>query len=633
MSSSNPPPTAPPRPLGDTRLRALCLAALGVVYADIGTSPLYAIRECFKGPAAVSLTESHVLGVLSLIIWSLLFLVSFMYLGLILRVDNEGEGGILALAALVSRRGTPGGPRTWVLAVGLFGAALLYGDGLLTPAISVLAAVEGLQIATPMFTPYVVPITIVILIALFSIQRRGTAAIGALFGPLTLVWFASIGLLGLVQIVSTPSVLRAVDPRYGLALVTEGGGRAFLILGPVFLVITGAETLYADLGHFGRRPIVLAWYWVVLPSLLLNYLGQGALLLSDPRALANPFFHLAPAWFMVPLVLLASSATVVASQGNISEVFSLTRQGVLLGYLPRVEIRHTSADEMGQVYLPAANWGLLAATILLVIGAGSSSRLASAYGVNVATTVLLTSVLSFFALRDLWGWRTWFSAAVSGAFVCVASLFFAANIAKIFEGGFVPLGLGLGIYVLMTTWKRGRELLVEQLRSRSKLEGELERELQQLSARVPGTAVYLTGLATGLPPALVQCLRHLHCLHERVVFVTFQGESRAYVPPAEQLEVTEMGQQIYRVVARHGFMEQPRIEDVLRRPQLAALGIDPDTAIFVLGRETVVSGGHPGLAGWRKALFRLMSRNALMATTFYGLPPERVLEVGIQVKI
>lgn len=621
-------------PAPDQRLNALAFAALGVVYADIGTSPLYTVRECFRGPAAVSLDEAHVLGVLSLIVWSLLFLVSLMYLQVILRVDNEGEGGVLALAALVSRAaGDRPAFRRGILVLGLFGASLLYGDGLLTPAISVMSAVEGLEVYTPLFTPYVVPITVAILVALFAIQRRGTAAIGAMFGPVTLGWFGIIGALGLVQIARVPGVLRALDPRHGMALLTVDGARSLLILGPVFLAITGAETLYADLGHFGRRPIVRAWSWVVLPALLLNYLGQGALLLAQPSAVVNPFFHLAPGWFLLPLVALASAATVIASQGNISEVFSLTRQAILLGYLPRTEIRHTSPDEMGQVYVPYANWALLAATLLLVIGARSSSRLTSAYGVNVATTVLITSILSFFALRDLWGWRGWFAALVSGAFLFVASLFFAANAAKVLDGGWLPLSIAIAAYTVMTTWKAGRELLAEKLKARATVDSSLQSQLDGLKTRVPGVAVYLTGLTTGLPPALVQNLRHLHCLHERVLFLTFVTEARSYVPTDEQVQLTPLGHEIYRVVVHHGFMEHPSIPEVLRRTPVDALGVDAATAVFVLGRETLVPGDDPALAGWRRALFRLLARNASTAPAFFGVPPDRVLEVGLQIPV
>jgi KUP system potassium uptake protein len=628
---------APAPPAGGARSRplALSLAALGVVYGDIGTSPLYALRECFSGEHGVEPTPANVLGVLSLTVWSLLAVVSIKYLAFVMRADNSGEGGILALMALV-RPGREGsrGERWFVVVLGLFGAALLYGDGMITPAISVLSAVEGLRVATPFFEPYVVPATLAILVALFVVQRRGTAQIGAIFGPLTLTWFAVIGLLGVGGILAGPRVLTAVNPLHGMLFFARNGVRGFLVLGAVFLVVTGAEALYADMGHFGRTPIRLGWFGVVLPALLLNYLGQGALLLARPETAENPFYRLAPSWALYPLVLLATIATVIASQAVISGCFSLTRQAVQLGFSPRIKVEHTSPKEIGQIYLPAVNWVLMVATMGLVLGFRSSSALAAAYGIAVTTTMIITTLLFYVVTRAVWSWSRFLAIPVAAAFLILDVSYFAANLIKIEHGGWFPLLVAGGVFTLMSTWKRGRQLLAERLRV-----GELPIDtlLQDIAAnpplRVPGTAVFMTARAYGVPPALLHNLKHNHVLHQRVVLLTALTIEVPRVPWEERIDVEKLDGGFYRVLVRYGFMQDPNIPAALVGARSKGLDIDPMTTTFFIGRETLLATTRPGMALWRERLFAIMARNAARPTAFYRIPATQVIEIGTQVEL
>lgn len=617
-------------------LAKLTLTALGVVYGDLGTSPLYALRECFHGPHGTALTRENVLGVLSLIFWSLVIVISIKYLVFVLRADNRGEGGILALMALVrpARPGRPPRRRLIIVSLGLFGAALLYGDGMLTPAISVLSAVEGLEVAAPVLEPYVVPLTVAILAALFLFQQRGTAGVGVVFGPVLLLWFITLGLLGLVEILRQPAVLAAVNPVHAAQFFIRNGWEGFVVLGAVFLVLTGGEALYADMGHFGPRPIRLGWFALALPGLVLNYFGQGALLFDDPAAAVNPFYRLAPAWALYPLIALATMATIIASQAVISGSFSLTRQAVQLGYCPRVHIEHTSPEEIGQIYVPGINWALMASTIGLVIGFGSSSNLAAAYGVAVTSTMVITTLLLYVVARELWGWGWIRTVLLTGGFLAVDLGFFGANITKVPHGGWFPLVVGAGGYLLLSTWKRGREILRRRLEERSV---PLDILLADIAAdppeRVPGTAVFMTGNPGVTPPALVHNLTHNKVLHEKVIFLSVLTEEVPRVPLRERISVEELGQGFYAVTARYGFMQDPNIPAVLERCREYGLDIRLEATTFFLGRETLLATGRPGMARWRKRLFALMSRNAARAMAFFRIPPEQVMEVGVQVEL
>jgi KUP system potassium uptake protein len=608
------------------------LAALGVVYGDIGTSPLYSLRECFSGPHAVPPTSGNVLGILSLVTWSLVLVVSVKYLILILRADNEGEGGILALMALAARVG--GRAPHALLLLGVLGAALLYGDGMITPAISVLSAIEGLSVATKGLDHLVVPLTIAVLIGLFSLQRRGTAAIGQIFGPVTLLWFATIALLGAPAIARSPEILAAIDPRHAARFFADNGRHGFLVLGAVFLVVTGGEALYADMGHFGRRPIRIAWSTCVLPALLLNYFGQGALLLHDPARAENPFYHLAPSWALYPLVVLATAATVIASQAIISGAFSLTWQAVQLGLLPRVRVVHTSHEEIGRIYIPAINHLLLVATVALVLGFGTSTRLAAAYGVAVTGTMVITTLLAFVVMRRLWQWSLGRALVVSGFFLLIDGSFLASNLVKVADGGWLPLLIGAAGLVLMSTWRRGRMLLADRLEEQAMMSfEELARRLDGEVVRVPGTGIYMTGHPEWVPAAVSRLLRALNTLHQHVVFFTIVGERVPRVPTAERLRIESLGHGCYRVIARYGFIEQPNIARALVQCRQAGVAIDPSTAIYVLSPETVIPSSRPGMWLWREKLFAFMVRNAARPSGFFRLPAARVLEVAGQVEI
>jgi KUP system potassium uptake protein len=631
-AGSAPTGAAPPE---HPSLAAASLVALGIVYGDIGTSPLYAFRESLLGHALVEVNRTNVLGILSLIFWALIIVISIKYLLLVMRADNRGEGGIIALVSLLNpRQAKPGTFRYALISIGIFGAALLYGDGTITPAISVLSAIEGLEIATPAFDPYVMPITMAILVALFACQHRGTAAIGAVFGPIMLVWFLILAILGVGGIAHEPAVLAALDPRYAYAFLHAHGLVAFAVLGAVFLAVTGGEVLYADMGHFGRAPIRAAWFGLVLPSLVLNYFGQGALVLVDPRNITHPFYELAPRWALYPLVALAAAATVIASQAVISGVFSLTQQAVQIGILPRLNIVHTHGAEKGQIYISGINWLLMIATIGLVVGFRSSGNLASAYGVAISTDMVITTVLAFFVARR-WGWNALVAGLTALPFLVIDLAFFGATLLKIPTGGWYPLVIAGLIFTLMVTWRRGCRLLARQLQ---KNQQSLEEFVQSLQARppirVPGTAVFVTASdATTIPPILLHHLRHNQVLHQQVVLLRVETEEVPRVPAAERLEVAGLDPNLYRVVAHYGFMQTPDIPVALRLCAPLGLPIDLDATTFYLGRETLIPRTAFGLPLWQDHVFEFMARNAARATAFYSLPPERVVEIGIQVEI
>jgi KUP system potassium uptake protein len=613
----------------------MSLAALGIVYGDIGTSPLYAVRESFRPEHGLAVTPSNLLGVLSLIFWSLLLVISGKYLVFILRADNRGEGGILALASLATPMGVKQtGGRPVIIALGLFGTALLYGDGAITPAVSVLSAVEGLKVATPLFEPYIIPITIAILVLLFMQQRHGTAEVGKVFGPVTLLWFATLAALGIMHVVRAPEVLAAVNPLHAVRFFADNGYRGFVVLGSVFLVITGGEALYADMGHLGRRPIRLAWFALVLPALLLNYAGQGALLLRDSSAVVNPFFRMAPTWALYPVVIIATAATVIASQALISGAFSLTMQAVQLGYIPRVTIEHTSARERGQIYIPAVNWLLMLACIGLVVGFGSSSNLAAAYGVAVTTTMVITTILFFVVARERWRWSLPLAAGVAGFFLVFDLAFWGANLIKIPHGGWFPLVVGALIFGLMTTWRRGRHVLTERVGSGlMPIEAFLESIATSRPHRVRGTAVFMYGNPAATPPALLHNLKHNQVLHERVVFLTVEPAEVPHVTPEERASVEDLGHGFYRVCLRYGFMDEPDVPKSL--PLLLPFGLTfkhLETTYF-LSRETILPSKDPAMSAWGGHMFAVMARNARTASSFYRLPPNRVVELGAQIEL
>jgi len=625
-----------------SRLLPLTLTALGVVYGDIGTSPLYAMRECFFGSHSVPPTHENVLGVLSLIIYALLLVVSLKYVALVLRADNQGEGGILALTALIPNKGgdsTSSGSRLAIgrpvlIALGIFGTTLLYGDGMITPAITVLGAVEGLEVATPFFTPYVVPITVAILIGVFSIQRFGTHRVGGLFGPIVIVWFLVIAALGIVWINETPSVIGAFDPRHAIAFFNANGFMGFAVLGSVFLVVTGGEALYADMGHFGRTPIRLAWFALVLPALVINYLGQGALLLANPAA-AHPFFDMAPAWALWPLIVIATAAAIIASQALISGSFSITRQAVQLGLAPRLEVQHTSAREMGQVYVPRVNWALMVATVAIVIGFGSSSAMAAAYGIAVTLTMIITVLLLFIVMTERWRWPMPLAVIVMGVFLTIDLAFFGANALKIVQGGWLPLAVAAFLFTLMTTWKTGRQIVAQRLASRAVMIEDFFTSIDFMKpARVPGTAVYMTAQSSGVPPALVHNLQYNKVLHERVVILNIITVQQPHCAEAERFAVDALGHGLYNVRLQYGFMEDPDVPRALVRAARAlGMKFDFQDVVYFLGRQTILVTRHDGMALWREKLFVLMSRNAVRATAYFRLPTERVVELGVQVEM
>jgi KUP system potassium uptake protein len=609
---------------------------MGVVYGDIGTSPLYTIKEVFGGHHPVPVTADNVLGILSLVFWAMTITVSLKYVMFITKADNKGEGGIMALTSLALR--TPGlkPGQLWLLSVlGVFGAALFYGDAVITPAMSVLSAVEGLEVATPAFKPYVVPIAIGILVGLFVFQRHGTASIGALFGPVMLFWFATLGALGLWQVVQQPGVLVAINPWYALHFFQISPLLAFLALGAVVLAITGGEALYADMGHFGRRPIQRAWLWYVFPLLYLNYLGQGALILSEPAAVKNPFFLLVPEVLLYPMVGLATAATVIASQAVISGAFSLTSQAIQLGYCPRIQIKFTSAAEKGQIYIPNINWLLLIAVVVLVLMFRSSSNLASAYGIAVTLTMMIDTLLAFVVVRALWGWSRVQSVVFLAGFVIIDFAFFSANIVKVFDGGWFPLVLGGVIFLLLSTWRRGRALLYEKLQQDSM---PLDAFIQSLTYggphRIEGTGVFMTANPDGVPRAMLHNLLHNKVLHETVVLLSVVVEDIPYVPAGERVKVTSLPEGFFQVLVRYGFKDEPDIPLALAQCAAGGFHYEPMEASFFLGRETLVPRTRVGrMPHWRQKLFSFMFRNAEPATAYFKIPTNRVVELGTQVEL
>ena len=612
----------------------LMLGVLGVVYGDIGTSPLYAFRASLEHFAQFGAARWEVLGLLSMIFWSLVLIVTVKYVMLVMHADNRGEGGILALMALAQRVSRGSGMRSALALIGIGGACLFFGDGVITPAISVLSAVEGLEISTPELARFVLPISAVIIIILFVIQWRGTGSVGRLFGPVMALWFAAIGVLGALEVARQPSVLVAISPTYAAGLVFHDRWLAFVALGSVVLAVTGAEALYADMGHFGAKPIRLAWTWFVLPSLLCNYFGQGALVLRHADAAANPFFLLGPDWLRLPMVILATVATVIASQAVISGAYSMARQCVQLGFLPRLTVHHTSHTEEGQIYAPQINTALMLGVLILVFAFRSSDNLASAYGIAVTGTFICTCLLATVVFRRQFHWSRLLVLVVFGFAVVIDSIFFAANMLKFPEGGWVPLVLGVGLMALMTSWKRGRDLLLDRWRHDSlPLESFLARLPQSRIVRVPGMAIFLTGSPEYVPGALLHNLKHNKVLHERVLFVTVQNMDVPEVPAEERASVTELMPGVHRVIIRYGFMQSPHLPRDLAALRTEGIDFDPMQASFFLGRETLVPSTRPKLPLWRLWLFLLLARNAVSATEFFRIPSDRVVELGARVAI
>jgi KUP system potassium uptake protein len=618
------------------RLAILTLTALGVVYGDIGTSPLYTLKECFSLAHGLTATAANVYGILSLIFWSLMLVVVFKYITFILRADNRGEGGVLALLALVLQREhrAEDHRRRWLLIVlGIFGTALLFGDGIITPAISVLGAMEGLEVVTPALEPFVVGVTVAILLGLFLVQRMGTARIGKAFGPITLVWFLTIGALGLREVMKDPRVLLAMNPVHAVRFFAENGFVGFAVLGAVFLAVTGAEALYADIGHFGKRPIRVAFFAFALPALLLNYFGQGALILRDPTAVSNPFYLLAPRELLYPVLVIATMAAIVASQALISGAYSLAQQSVQLGYSPRLTIIHTSEKEHGQIYVPEVNKALMVGTLLIVIGFKTSGALGAAYGIAVTGTMGITTILYAVVAYRQWNWSLVRVLALTAVFLSFDLAFFGANALKIGNGGWVPLALAISVFTLMMTWKKGRDLLTEIMKKASlPLELLLEDIRKRRPARVPGTAVFLTSDQTGAPVVLMHHLKHNKALHERVILLSVIAAETPGVDDSERIAVADLGQGFIRVTATYGFMEQPTIPEILRLSQAHGLSTRMSETSFYLGRERLLPTGKGKLARWRKKLFVVMSQNAQSATEYFQIPPNRAVELGAQIE-
>lgn len=614
----------------------LALGALGVVFGDIGTSPLYAFRECFS-LSGVQPSPENVFGILSLIFWALTVVISIKYMLFVMRADNKGEGGILSLMALASKSLHPehhASRRNWIAVLGLCGAALLYGDGIITPAISVLSAVEGLNVMTTYFEPAIVPITLVLISGLFFLQFMGTGRIGFIFGPIIMLWFFVIGILGISSIFETPQVLVALNPYYAIDFLAHNGLVGLSILGTVFLVCTGGEALYADMGHFGRFPIKVSWFTLAMPALVLNYFGQGALIIRDPSLIANPFYNLAPKWALWPLVILATLATITASQALISGVFSLTKQAVQLGYCPRLSIVHTSRKEIGQIYIPFINWCLFVAVIWLVMTFKTSSNLAHAYGLSVTGTMLITTILAYEVARHVWKWSRLKAAVLFGLFLLIDSSFFVANILKIFDGGWIPLAMGASIYLLMATWAKGRKVLAERLKMRSV---PMKDFIESLSVtppkRVEGSAIYMTGETWGVPVPLLHNLKHNKVMHSTIGVLTIKTLEVPFVGKKDRVKIETLAPQFHRIVAQYGFTEIPKIKHILDACREQGLPFSVHETTFVLGRETILPRGGSSLSIWREKIFAIMARNAERPTAFFKIPPNQVIEVGIQVEI
>jgi len=613
----------------------LTLAALGVVYGDIGTSPLYAFKECLSPDRGVTIDTASVLGVLSLIFWALMIIVSLKYVVLVMRADNQGEGGILALLALAARGfADRSKARAALVMLGLIGASMFYGDSVITPAISVLSAVEGLEIATPAFTHYVVPITLAIIFGLFLIQKRGTAHIGRMFGPVMILWFSVLAIAGVSQILRNPAVLAALNPLHGAVFLFSDPLKGFFVLGAVFLAVTGGEALYADMGHFGANPIRKAWFGLVLPALVLNYFGQGALVLANPAAIKNPFYLSFPDWALLPMVVLSAVATVIASQAVISGAYSLTAQAVQLGYSPRMRITHTSESERGQIYVPFINWTLFIVVVLLVLGFHTSSNLAAAYGIAVAMTMVVTTILCSVVATRTWKWRPLVVYAVFGPLALIDIGFVLANSLKIAEGGWFPILAGSGVYLLLITWKRGREIVADATAANSFPLEEFIHSMESYPPhRVEGTSVFMAADTTAVPHALLHNLKHNKVLHETVVFFTIRTEEIPRVADADRIEFTDLGFGCYRVVAHLGFLEQPDAEKLLTSCSRIGLNFEPMLTSYFLSRDAIIPTDLPGMAIWREHLFAWMVKNATRATDFFKVPPNRVVELGTQVEI
>ncbi len=616
---------------------SLVVGAIGVVFGDIGTSPLYALKTAFSPEHGIALVPANVLGILSLLVWSMAWVIAFKYLAVMLRADNNGEGGILALLAL-ALRGLESAPalRWVVIALGVFGASMFYGDSIITPAISVLSAVEGLEVQAHAFRPYVIPVALAFLAALFLVQSHGTSRVGAFMGPITVAWFLAIGALGAAQVAANPAVLAAIHPRHAVDFLAAHPLAGFLVLGAVFLVVTGGEALYADMGHFGRRAIRIGWFALVMPALLLNYFGQAALVLADPAAIANPFYLLAPEWALLPMVGLATCATIIASQAVISGAFSITRQAIQLGYIPRLEIRHTSERAIGQIYVPFVNWALFVAVVVLVAAFGSSERIAHAYGIAVSATMVIEVLLLMVVMRQSWGWSRAAVAALAGAMLAVDASFLASNSAKILTGGWFPLLLGAVVFTLLVTWKQGRALLHRRQFERGiALEPFLGSLLAYPPQRVPGTAIYMSSNPATVPLALLHNLKHNKVLHERTVFLTIVTHDVPVVPPEDRVQVEEFLPGFFRLEAWYGFKEQPDIHEILETCRgRYRIAFDLMETSFFLSRETVIAARDAvGMAPWRDHLFAWMSRNATRATDFFNIPPNRVVELGTHVEI
>jgi len=615
------------------RLAVMALAALGVVYGDIGTSPLYAVKEVFAGNHPIPVTEANIFGSLSLFFWALVIVVSIKYVIFIMRADNRGEGGIMAMIALAlhDAQGKPLQMKL-IMIVGILGAAMFYGDGMVTPAMSVLSAVEGLEVATPAFKPFVIPLTMVVLFGLFFVQRSGTAVVGAFFGPIMVLWFSTLALLGLYSIVEHPAILTALNPLYGLDFLLSNKALALVAMGNVVLAVTGAEALYADMGHFGRKPIQRAWFAFVLPALVLNYFGQGALILAEPEAAKNPFFHLGPDWALYPLVALATVATVIASQAVISGAFSVTRQAMQLGFVPRMEVQHTSEKEAGQIYLPAVNWGLMLAVMILVLGFKSSNNLAAAYGIAVTGDMVITSILATVVVARSWKWGWTKAILLFSCFLAVELVFLAANILKIPDGGWFPLVAGMVVFVLMTTWKRGRQLLSDRLKGeRLELSMFLDSLATSMPTRVFGTSVFLNADPKGVPHALLHNLMHNKVLHERVVLVSVQFYDVPYVPDIDRVEVRQLKENFWSVIVQYGFKDEPDIPAAMQLCADSGLEFSALETSYFIGRETLIPRLNSEMAFWREKIFIAMFRNAGSATAFFKIPSNRVVELGTQV--
>ena len=613
----------------------LVIGAIGIVYGDIGTSPLYTMRTAFTGDHGLALTTGNVYGVLSVVFWSLVVLVTLKYITLIMRADNNGEGGILALTALVSR-GLPREQRKrwWLVGFGIFGAAMFYGDGMITPAISVLSAVEGLEILAPALHPFVVPVTLCIIVALFMIQRHGTASVGLFFGPVMCVWFVTIALLGVLQIIEAPAILLALNPLYAYQFFATTPVAAFLAMGAVVLAVTGTEALYADMGHFGRTPIRRAWLLFVMPALVLNYFGQGALILSDATSIRNPFYLLAPSWALLPMVILATCATVIASQAVISGAFSLTRAAIQMGYCPRLQIRHTSERQIGQIYIPFINWTLFIAVVLLVVTFRKSENLAGAYGIAVTLSMLIDTLLIFVVMQRLWKWPLWLSIAIVTPLLVIDLMFLGSTSLKIPDGGWFPLVIGVLIFTLLTTWKRGRAVLMDRLSTEALPLDLFIRSIEVAPpARVEGTAVFMTSTAGQVPHALLHNLKHNKVLHERVIFLTVVTRDVPFVEEASRFEIQTLGCDFFQFLAYYGFKEEPDVPALLEESGRRGFAFEMMETSFFVSRETLIPTISPGMALWRERLFVSMSKNAVKASEFFQIPTNRVVELGTQIEL